>query len=117
MIDLNQAFSGMSVEANARVTWTLPKNLPYFDGHFPDNPIFPAVGIVDASLHALARIVGHHVELESIPTAKFTHVLQPEVPVEMNFEKVGANSWTVDWTVAASGEAVATLSLRLRADA
>ncbi len=58
MIDLTRAFSGMNVEDATRVTWTLPRSLPYFDGHFPGNPIFPAVGIVDASLHALAQTSG-----------------------------------------------------------
>ena len=113
MIDLDQAFADMDVSGEAkRASWTLPRSLPYFDGHFPDNPIFPAVGIVDASVFALTRILDRAVTLESIQSAKFTQVIGPDQPVEISFEETGEAAWSVNWTLKA--QTVATLSLRLR---
>lgn len=42
-------------EVSAEVV--IDKNLPSFSGHFPGNPILPAVSIVDISLHLLRSAV------------------------------------------------------------
>lgn len=118
MIDLDHAFADMDVNGAAkRVSWTLPHDLPYFDGHFPGNPIFPAVGIVDASVFALGRLLGREVLVDSIQSAKFTQVIGPAQPVEIAFESTGDLTWTVGWTLKAAGQTVATLNLRVRKDA
>lgn len=46
----------------AGFSWKVPVDLPYFDGHFPNQPILPGIAILDASIE-LTRS-----ELESVAT-------------------------------------------------
>lgn len=92
MLDTRAIFSDIQRE------WTIPADLPYFDGHFPGQPVFPAVGIVDASL-ALVRRVAERVDLQllGVVSAKFTQVLGPGTRVVIESERVGEDEWQLDW--------------------
>jgi 3-hydroxyacyl-[acyl-carrier-protein] dehydratase len=79
--------------------WNVPKDLPYFDGHFPGMPILPAVACIDASLEAirLEMALEDAPFFRSIKTAKFTGVVNPgdEMKLQVSHEQ---NTWKVLWS-------------------
>ncbi len=77
--------------------WTVPANLPYFEGHFPGNPILPAVAIIDFSLCLISKILKQEMLLKGISKAKFTEVVKPNqiMIIEAKLEKSGA--WNINW--------------------
>lgn len=59
----------------------VPANHPALDGHFPGQPVVPAVVLLDAVL-AEIRTRGDFV-LRSIPAVKFLHPVLPEERIEL----------------------------------
>ncbi len=103
MIDAGLVFNGIQIAAAVddgtfRARWHVPLDLPYFDGHFPGLPIFPAVGIVDATLHALrAHLKSPSLQLTGIPSAKFLSPVVPDARVVLHFRPTGTAVWDCDW--------------------
>jgi len=63
---------------NFSVVWTAAPSLPYFRGHFPENPILPAVAIIDATVSFLRqRIANPMIEISELVNCKFTGVIVP----------------------------------------
>ena len=71
---------------SARGLKNVTANEPYFQGHFPDNPIMPGVTIVEAMAQTSAVLVGVGLELEdrnagvyfmSIDKCKFRRMVVP----------------------------------------
>lgn len=90
----------------AVVGWEIPSDLPYFEGHFPGNPVFPAVALVEASLECLRQAKGVQGSLKEIRSGKFTGLLQPsmKVAIHLTLEK---DQWRVVWKAfKTEGEAV-----------
>jgi 3-hydroxyacyl-[acyl-carrier-protein] dehydratase len=104
MLDTREVFAGISAD------WIVPHDLPYFDGHFPGNPVFPAVGIVDASLALLRKQTGRDLQLAGIGSAKFTQPIGPGTAVHIDLNLKGAD-WVAEWSSA--GKKVATISLQV----
>jgi 3-hydroxymyristoyl/3-hydroxydecanoyl-(acyl carrier protein) dehydratase len=97
--------------------WKVPTDLPYFNGHFPGNPIFPAVGIVDASICVLASVLNEpNLVVPTILSAKFTHPIAPGDFVRISCKRLGGREWSVDWRQADEGGDKAYASLRLQVD-
>ncbi len=117
MIDPGLTFSGIHVAPPKgsevfHARWHVPMDLPYFRGHFPGMPIFPAVGIVDASLHAL----GIHLQTSSpdlieLPTAKFLNPVLPGCHVILAFRRVSAIEWECEWSDQESNKTYSILRL------
>ncbi|MBA2405350.1 MAG: beta-hydroxyacyl-ACP dehydratase [Bdellovibrionales bacterium] len=79
-------------------SWKVPKDLPYFEGHFPDNPILPAVAILDMIqqylIHQDPSLKGSFLTIKS---AKFTEIVRPEdtLTINVNFDSA-SKFWTVN---------------------
>ena len=69
-------------------TWKVPRNLPYFDGHFPGNSILPGVGIIDGSLCAV-ELAGHTLVGIQMKKAKFSMIITPDVELCIEVAKLG----------------------------
>lgn len=71
----------------------IPVDHPSLAGHFPGNPVVPAVVLLDCVAQALSAALGHAVTLSGIPSAKFLSPLAPgeEFSVELQIE-TGRNS-------------------------
>ncbi len=50
---------------------------PAYEGHFPGTPILPAVVLLDAALHAAARLHPSPAAQWQVLTAKFHNVVRP----------------------------------------
>ncbi len=78
----------------------VPKELPYFQGHFPGNPILPAIGIIDGSLCAIEAAApsrpGHGAISAQTVKAKFNAVVTPNMDIYIEVV-TSKNSYTVKW--------------------
>jgi 3-hydroxymyristoyl/3-hydroxydecanoyl-(acyl carrier protein) dehydratase len=97
--------------------WRVPQNLPYFEGHFPGNPIFPAVGIVDASTILLKALLRRPEDrLIAIPSAKFMHPIVPNDEVVIEVSETDSDTWKILWRTDDKDKAdLALLSLKISA--
>jgi 3-hydroxymyristoyl/3-hydroxydecanoyl-(acyl carrier protein) dehydratase len=92
-------------------TWQVPRDLRYFEGHFPGFPVLPAVAILDFSVEIIRRAKRvDQLELMEVRNAKFSHPIQPEMKIEIRVTQSEAD-WKVRWL---GGELLADLSLRVQ---
>jgi 3-hydroxymyristoyl/3-hydroxydecanoyl-(acyl carrier protein) dehydratase len=118
MLEPSKIFAGIlegALEKNGdvtAVTWTVPHDLPYFNGHFPQSPIFPAVGIIDASLVLLQKALSQPaLVLKSVPLAKFLSPITPDQPVRIEWKTGGEGEWQIEWKEPSTQRLLATLRL------
>ena len=55
----------------------VPRDHPCLAGHFPGNPIVPAVMLLELATRALGEALGRAVHLTQVPGAKFLRPLLP----------------------------------------
>lgn len=120
MIEPHKAFRfcADTIERNEegfRLIWDVPADLPYFEGHFPENPVLPGVAIIDGTLEILRIALDRGpVELGAIPSAKFLGVIKPGLKIQISLRSSDSVNWNVDWSEAASApRPLAQLRVRL----
>ncbi len=117
----NACFSGsiaQSIGESSRVTysmnWTIPSHLPYFDGHFPGQPVFPAVGIVDASLYLLRQTRPEsNFSITQVKTAKFLQLMGPGAEVGIEWIQEGTSTWSFQWRGLKSKDVFASIKIQV----
>lgn len=68
----------MSPENQLQVSLKIASNLPYFEGHFKDNPVLPGVALLDLSLVLVNSIDSNAKKtFLTIKSAKFSEVIRP----------------------------------------
>ncbi len=94
--------AGIEKNANGtlRAEWRIPENLFYFDGHFPNSPVLPAVAIVDLSVSFLESGTGPRtLSLQKIISAKMAKALHPGETVRIEAVAKGSSPEGEDWSV------------------
>ncbi|MCW6009755.1 hypothetical protein K1W54_35230 [Micromonospora sp. CPCC 205371] len=61
---------------------------PYLTGHFPGEPIYPGVFLVESARQAIAGMVGGAVALEAVVEARFSAPLRPGDAVVLDAMRV-----------------------------
>lgn len=95
-------------------SWVVPADLPYLDGHFPSQPIVPAVAIVDASFELLRQATVGESRATGVSNGKFLAPVTPGLPVEITLHQLNLaqpgeyESWQVDWS--SQGSAASALA-------
>jgi len=92
MVDVHKAFAEIAPH------WKIPTDLPYFQGHFPGNPIFPAVGIVDASFVLIRKKLSNpRLALIGMSTSKFMNPMGPGQEVQIDLKEINPGEWEAVW--------------------
>jgi|GEM_PF-5308575 len=81
---------------------TLATDDPLFAGHFPDVPLYPAIGQLALIEAALSRWQQSPCALAAAPNLKFLRPLRPGEQVEVRLDSVGAAEVAVEIRVAGS---------------
>ena len=94
-------------------------NEPFFNGHFPGNPIMPGVLILEALAQACCVLANKSTQLEisdkkylylfaGIDNARFKRVVVPgdQLRLEVKFQKFKQNIWKFGGTAMVDGEIV-----------
>ena len=66
----------------------VPSSQPYLSGHFPDDPVVPAVIILEMVRETISRWKGE-VDMTGVPSAKFKAPLRPDVAFTICLHEVG----------------------------
>ena len=77
------------------ISWKVPENLPYFEGHFPDNPVLPAIALIDYISASFSFT--HNASFNNftnIKSAKFSNIVRPNDLLNFDFSY---NSKTQFW--------------------
>jgi len=87
--------NGQTVFHNSRKDWYSLKNLKilpssdiiadvdvmpdslWFSGHFPNNPILPAIAQIAMVFEAIQRLHNQHLKISSIKRARFKRIIRP----------------------------------------
>ena len=97
MIQPNSIFD-FRIEPSFRTTWIVPENLDYFDGHFPGQPILPAIAVLDASVELLRSATKNSkLELKATSSAKFSQPILPGYKIEILAHHLKENNWDMEW--------------------
>lgn len=79
-------------------SFIVSEDLPSFKGHFPGDPILPAVSIIDICLHLLAQANPQisHTNIE-VKKSKFMDMVRPGQEIIISAESPDGHSWTMQW--------------------
>ncbi|MCL1928059.1 MAG: hydroxymyristoyl-ACP dehydratase [Treponema sp.] len=76
-------------ENSVALEFSVPDTSPYFDGHFPEFPILPAVAQVDLILRFASQYLGTGIVLPEIRRIKFSSLIRPFTHLFLSLEKNG----------------------------
>jgi hypothetical protein len=103
MIDLKTAFQ-FPIDPKSchddcfEFQWQVPGDLPYFEGHFPGQPMLPAVAVVDANTLIIEKVLEKPIQIQKLVTAKFTGPIQPDMKIRIKVQKNKEEQiWIFDW--------------------
>lgn len=77
---LKNCFTGMREN---RFLYLIPPGFPAFEGHFPGNPLLPAVCQTGLCADALSRQEGKPLEISAVARAKFMRPVLPGAQVQI----------------------------------
>ena len=81
--------------------WTfeldLPAELPYFDGHFPETPILPAVAQIDWAVRLAREHFNVGERFSSLRALKFMRVVQPGAPLTLALRRHSPRATTFEY--------------------
>lgn len=93
-------------------TLFVPKDLSYFDGHFPENPVLPAFAILEASVDLIRIIVGRELQLVQVSTSRFLAPIVPLDTVQIRLEQNSSGGWQIEWIGSDQKQKLAQLALQ-----
>ena len=67
--------------------FSIPNTSPYFDGHFPDFPILPAVAQVELVVRFASEFLGTGIDVCEIRRIKLINPILPDTPLSLGIEK------------------------------
>ena len=112
MMSQSQIFDFHQTQADVEAkqyefSWILKADCPYLDGHFPGQPMLPAVATIDGSIELLKRAL-HAADLQprAVFNAKFMAPITPGLNITVNLtclaapteERPEQNKWQADWS-------------------
>jgi 3-hydroxymyristoyl/3-hydroxydecanoyl-(acyl carrier protein) dehydratase len=81
-----------------------PADLPWFQGHFPGQPILPGIVQLKWAIEAAAQLVDAPGGLHGIQQLKFKQPIRPGTTLELTLERVDAGRAIVFTFASAAGE-------------
>lgn len=97
------------------IVWTVSADLPYLNGHFPNQPILPAIAIIDASTYLLQKVLERPgLKIACVSNAKFVSPIVPGQTIRIEFKDVNNGEWELDWKEHSSGKTLASLRVGSR---
>jgi 3-hydroxyacyl-[acyl-carrier-protein] dehydratase len=87
----------------------------FFEGHFPKNPIVPAVVQIDIALHLASRALGRELRLREVTRAIFKRPVGPgqELAFSISWGQAENELLRLKCNVQSAGQSVAEFSLRV----
>ena len=67
--------------------FSIPSSSPYFNGHFPEFPILPAVAQVELVIRLASEYLGTGIDISEIRRIKFSNFFKPDNPHLLRIDK------------------------------
>lgn len=101
-------------ELRVSADFKIEPHMPSFEGHFPDEPILPAVSIIDISLFLLSKIKKDvsHADIE-VRRSKFMAKVRPNQHVAIEATSEDGHLWMVVWRLKQDSSKLAQVQLVL----
>ena len=64
-------------ENSVTLEFSVPAASPYYDGHFPDFPILPALAQMEMAVRLAAEYLGTSIDIAEIKRIKFSNLVKP----------------------------------------
>ena len=74
-------------ENSVAVEFSIPPDSSYFDGHFPEFSLLPAVAQVELIIRFAAEYLGTGIDISEMRRVKFTQFILPNAPLLLRLEK------------------------------
>jgi len=71
----------------AEIEFSIPETSPYFDGHFPEFSLLPAVAQTELVIRFASEYLGTGIDAAEMRRVKFTKFIRPNVTLFMRLEK------------------------------
>jgi 3-hydroxymyristoyl/3-hydroxydecanoyl-(acyl carrier protein) dehydratase len=85
-------------ETQVELCLTIPENLYYFQGHFPEAAILPGVAQLDWVMQYLAQFFGvDSTDLLSVDALKFQNIIRPNYQVTLTLTQIKANKYSFSY--------------------
>lgn len=86
----------------------------FFEGHFPGDPIVPAVVQIDVALRLAGRALGKTLALHEVTRAVFKQPVGPgqELNFDIELKPAGQNMTRIKCGISSAGNSIAEFSLR-----
>ena len=96
---INSTFNFQQYDDYSIAKWSVPSDLKYFEGHFPNNPVLPGICCIDISLESVRFIEkNRNISISKVKSAKFLGVISPEDQLELKITKVNNQEWNITWS-------------------
>jgi 3-hydroxymyristoyl/3-hydroxydecanoyl-(acyl carrier protein) dehydratase len=92
--------------------WHVPTDLAYFDGHFPGQPLLPAVIVMEVSL-AFLRSLRPGLAVDKARQCKFKAPVRPGDVFRLEASTSDGATWHVAWSPASGDPAEPVVELTL----
>jgi len=74
-------------ENSVEIEFFIPADSPYFDGHFPEFSLLPAVAQTELVIRFASEYLGTGINVTEMKRIKFTKFIRPNTPLLMLLEK------------------------------
>ena len=74
-------------ESSAALEFSIPGASPYYDGHFPDFPLLPAVAQAELAVRFADEHLGTGIDISEIRRIKFLNPIVPDSPIVLRLEQ------------------------------
>jgi 3-hydroxymyristoyl/3-hydroxydecanoyl-(acyl carrier protein) dehydratase len=90
--------------------WRAGQDDPYFQGHFPGQPILPAVATVHHTFQFLKKeLASPHLHLIEVKSAKFASPIPPNTQVKTQGSQTKPNEWQLELSEEGTDRELASL--------
>lgn len=81
------------------VNFKVPRNLTYFNGHFPQFPVMPAVAQVDITCYFIQKYIlkSETIHLKKIDSVRIKAATQPEQIIHLIINKLSETTFCTRW--------------------
>jgi 3-hydroxyacyl-[acyl-carrier-protein] dehydratase len=99
---VKKKFFAPSKEISATVT--VPNDSPWFSGHFPGNPILPAIAQVSIVFDMICKAIKEPITLKTFSRVKFRRIILPDEEMDITASQIADTPEKFSFRIAVKGE-------------
>ena len=89
---------------------------PWFEGHFPDNPIVPGIAQMNMIFDLMQRTMGPGLKLEGFKRVRFKQLIRPDTPISVLIKPGKKSPNRFEYQLTADQKIVCTGFIDMRLD-